>query len=522
MSSDFSLKKIKIELFSSGLKRRQFPNTATITMQATTNYKQEIKMSAATKQLIDSDPKLAEDIKGILEALESEHRAEFEEKKRQFPNATMQAAMNFAKQKIEEKNEMKSKQEEKNKMDNEKSERMGMFDAVMVELLKHDYYKEKLYRMDLLTKSCKSGLMTKFEEVLEQLMYLHSDDSDDENVCECGVPESEECRPDCPYQARKAAEEDCPLERECLKKIKEIQRWVSGMLGSKHEAVAYRPFGRNLVNMQCGDSDFAGKYVKRVICTFVAWLISEKHEAHKQAKTASKLTKSGGKWIADHIRVCTCGCNETYPARFYVNVPFMLEEEKNDSKWCGFTIEYNIDQTDPKEAWFTITTKCMREIMDVGEEEGKSLEEQNSLIDDIFGPKLDWLARKPNLCAHIDVINKGRIETAHERLKRKQKHAAKELKEAARREEQAERRRVDKEVQDRRAAERKVHEEEERKVREIDFAARVAAVAEREKQNKEAEKAAKEEKARIAEEKARIKKEQAEAERKAKFVNKKK
>nr|WPF46521.1 MAG: hypothetical protein [Lake Baikal virophage 4] len=31
-----------------------------------------------------------------------------------------------------------------------------------------------------------------------------SDDSDDdyEEVCECGVPESEECRPDCPYQER--------------------------------------------------------------------------------------------------------------------------------------------------------------------------------------------------------------------------------------------------------------------------------------------------------------------------------
>lgn len=42
--------------------------------------------------------------------------------------------------------------------------------------------------------------------------YKNHPESDDEVsaeiVCECGVPESEECRPNCPYQARIAEDED--------------------------------------------------------------------------------------------------------------------------------------------------------------------------------------------------------------------------------------------------------------------------------------------------------------------------
>lgn len=402
----------------------------------------------------------------------------------------------FAAQKIEDKNEMEmNHKENKNKM------------------------QEMLYRNQIMQDSCSNGMVEKFEEVLQELTYLHCDDSDDENVCECGVPESEECRPDCPYQARKAAEEDCPLQRECLKKVKEVQEWVIARIDDK-DGAAWNPFGRHLVNLHACSRRFDEKIIKRIVRTFIAWLTNTKHELHKQAKTASKLTRSGGKWLADHNRVCNCGCNEVYPARFYLNIPFMIEEKGDDSQWVGFTIDFNVDQSNQKEAWFTISTKLLREIREVGEEEGKPEEAIDSLMNDLFGPKLNWLARKPNL--NISIVDKGKVETAEERLKRKQKHAQKQLKEAKRREDQAEQRRVDKEIQDRRLAERVAREEEERKVREAEFAAKVAVLAERERQNKQAEIAAKEEKARIAEENKKLKAEQKEAERVAKFVNKRK
>lgn len=410
----------------------------------------------------------------------------------------MQATTNFAAQKIEDKKEMEmNHKENKNKMK-----------------------EEMLYRSQIMDDACSNKLLEKFEEVLQELMYLHCDDSDDENVCECGVPESEECRPDCPYQARKAAEEGCPLAHECLKKIKELQEWVSAKMDDK-DGAAWNPFGRHLVNMHtCFTHDFDKKYTARIISTFIAWLLKTKHELHKQAKTASKLTRSGGKWLADHIRVCNCGCNEVYPARFYLNIPFMIDEQGDDSQWVGFTIDFNVDQSNPKEAWFTIGNKLLREIREVGEEEGKTQEAIDCLTNDLFGPKLNWLAKRPDL--DITITNKGKIDTPEERKKRKEKFARKQLKEAKRREDQAEQRRVDKEIQDRRLAERVAREEEERKVREAEFAARVAVLAERERQNKQAEIAAKEERGRIAEANKKLKAEQKEAERVAKFVNKRK
>lgn len=446
-----------------------------------------IRMSASTKALIQTDPQLAEDLNRMIEELMSEDRAELEKK---------------LKTETEDE-EGESEDEEEEKTPEEKM-----------------LYEEMLYRSQIMDDACSNKMVEKFEEVLQELTYLHCDDSDDENVCECGVPESEECRPDCPYQARKAAEVDCPLERECLKKIKEIQKWVIARIDDK-DGAAWNPLGRHLVNLHACSRRFDKKIIQRIIRTFIAWLINTKNELHKQAKTASKLTRSGGKWIADHIRVCNCGCNEVYPARFYLNIPFMIEEKGDDSQWVGFTIDFNVDQSNPKEAWFTISTKLLREIREVGEEEGKSEEAIDSLMNDLFGPKLNWLARKPHL-VDISIIDKGQLETTEERKKRKEKFAQKQLKEAKRREDQAEQRRVDKEIQDRRLAERVAREEEERKVREAEFAARVAALAERERQNKQAEIAAKEERGRIAEANKKLRAEQKEAERVAKFVNKRK
>jgi hypothetical protein len=382
----------------------------------------------------------------------------------------MQATMNFADQKIEDKKRVEM-EHKKNKMDTLIT-RMQMTDE----------------------------MKSKFDAVMSELL---------ENVAEI-------------EEKHWMLEDACPFEARCTRKIDDIIEWMKTHLDSKQDDIVYRPFGKSLVNLALQREEM--KFSKRILCTFCAWLITNRHQVHRREEgEESHFKNSGGKWVTHNVEVevCPCGCGKTEvsAAKFACNVPFMVRDESDASCWLGFTIEFNLNPVE-NEAWFCINTTLYYEVMDNAKEDHKLID---WAMNNIFGPKQDWLAKvSRNLLATIDIVQKGRVESMHERRLRKEKEAMKELKEKKRREEEAERRRVDKEIQDRRAAERAARDEEERKVREADFAARVAAVAERERQNKEAEKAAKEEKARIAEEKAKIKAEQKEAERKAKFVNKKK
>ena len=295
-------------------------------------------------------------------------------------------------------------------------------------------------------------------------------------------------------------------------------------LESKQDDVVYRPFGRSLVNAQI--SDCMRQFTKRILCTFCAWLITNRHQLHGRNEDDKMFDNSGGKWIVNNVGTeeCPCGCGKMKARvpKFCCNIPFVVkrDEEKKSECWVGFTIEFNLNPVD-KEGWFCINTQLYHKVMEDAFEKPQARE---WAMLNIFGPKRDWLAnvKTRNLLDTIDIIQKGRVESVEERRLRKEREAKKKLKEEQRREEEAERRRVDKEIQDRRLAERAARDEEERKVREAEFAAKVAALAERERQNKKAEIAAKEEKARIAEENKKLRAEQKEAERVAKFVNKKK
>jgi len=339
------------------------------------------------------------------------------------------------------------------------------------------------------------------EEKLKTETVTESDSEDEEGECNTD-------RWNCALPGREA---------DCVNKIKEI-------IAHLHKTVEDRQAGGYpLIDNIPGNAGYQGwdvvasnfedqsnrtfkdpsirKCGQKFAIAFVGWLMLSEH----------KLDGMGGHW--------SCGCFGS----FWADIALTIPQIKN---YVGIRVSFNAKPCPSRPAWFLLD--FMEELRDPA----PYVQRQTSAMCASYGERKDWGLMLWN---HI-----GSIETEQEKEAKAKKDAekAEKLAEKARKEaekakkdaEKAEKHykeEMERQARERRfaaklAEERRAQEEEIRVAREAEFAAKVAAVAEREKAAKEQERLAKLEKARVAEEAANLKKQQKEAERLAKFVNKKK
>jgi hypothetical protein len=222
---------------------------------------------------------------------------------------------------------------------------------------------------------------------------------------------------------------------------------------------------------------------------FTSWLILNEH----------KLDGNGGNWCS--------GCFGSFWADIALTIPQL------EGVYYGCRISLNPNPKAGKESFFLVSIceklKTRNPL--------KLLLQQSSACFPQYGPQVNWGAEWAD---RSDAAEKAAKEEKY-RVEAERK-AKKEEKEAQLRAEHEERRKQEEERKAKFAAERALIEQQQDAERKAAFAARVAEVAKKEEAAKEQMRLAKEEKARVAEEAAKLKREQKEAERLAKFVNKKK
>jgi hypothetical protein len=298
-------------------------------------------------------------------------------------------------------------------------------------------------------------------------------------------------------------------EADCVNKIKEI-------IAHLHKTVEDGKCGGvPLINNVPGNTgyqgwevvatDFEDLSIKKCGMKFgiavVGWLMLAEH----------KLDGMGGHWSS--------GCFGSFWADVALTIPDL------HGTYCGFRVAFNPKPCPSRPAWFLVD---YMETLTAPEVAAR----QTSAMCADFGVRKDWGMM---LWSHV-----RSHETVLEREAKEQKLAEKAKKDAEKAEKLAEKAKKDAEkaekhykeemerqARERRfaaklAEERRAQEEEIRVAREAEFASKVAAVAEREKAAKEQERLAKLEQARVSEENRKLKAQQKEAERLAKFVNKKK
>jgi len=337
------------------------------------------------------------------------------------------------------------------------------------------------------------------EEKLKTETETEESDSEDEEG-ECNNEDRWNC-------ARPGREADC------VNKIKEIIAHLHKTVESGHAG------GVPLIDNCPGNTGFQGweivasnfedpsikKCAKKFGIATVGWLMLADH----------KLDGMGGHWSS--------GCFGSFWADIALTIPDL------QSIYCGFRVAFNPKPCPSQPAWFLVD---YMETLDSKPRMTIDTTRPTSAMFATYGERKNWGMM---LWSHI-----RSFETEQEREEKEQAEAEKEKRDAEKAKKLAEKAKKDAEkaekhhkeemerqARERRfaaklAEERRAQEEEIRVAREAEFAARVAAVAEREKAAKEQERLAKLEQARVSEENRKLKAQQKEAERLAKFVNKKK
>jgi len=369
-----------------------------------------IRMSASTKAILQTDPKLAEDLNCMIEELMSEDRAELEKK-------------------LNPEGETETEDEEGESEDEEEEEIAD--------------------RWNCPRPGREANAVNKIKEIIA---HLH------ETVASGhagGVPLIDNCPGNAGYQGWDvvASNFEDPTIKKCGKK-----------------------FG--------------------IAC--VAWLMLAEH----------KLDGMGGHWSS--------GCFGSFWADIALTIPDL------NGTYCGFRVAFNPKPCPSRPAWFLIDyAETLTAPAPVAARQTTALYAE-------FGERKNWGMM---LWSHIRSFETEQAKQAKaEKAKRDAEKAVKAAEKQEKLAEKAEKHykeEMERQARERRfaaklAEERRAQEEEIRVAREAEFAQKVAALAEREKAAKEQERLAKLEQARISEENRKLKAQQKEAERLAKFVNKKK
>jgi len=286
---------------------------------------------------------------------------------------------------------------------------------------------------------------------------------------------------------------NCPRpghEANCVKLIKEIRAYYLEH-GSFCE-IDLKFNGRNILGVSFPDGVCINNQ-RKFGFAFNAWFMLNQH----------KLDGTGGQW--------SCGDFGSFWADIALTIPDL------DGVYLGCRVSFNPnpDPKKPTSAYFLLegveylTSDC------------RTLKTPTSAMFAAYGEWVDWGSKFKKLSKTAYNAEQQRKEEERQR-KEEERQRKEDEKNAKLRREQAERRRAADEREAILKAERAAAAEVFRKQKEAEFAEKVKAIAEREAANKDAEKAAKAEKARIAEEKAKLNAEKKEAERLAKFGNKKK
>jgi len=242
--------------------------------------------------------------------------------------------------------------------------------------------------------------------------------------------------------------------------------------------------------------DFSRNTLNKFGFAFVGWLTLKEH----------KLDGNGGNWCS--------GCFGSFWADIALTIPEL------DGVFYGCRISFNPTPKKENDAFFIISVceklKTRNPL--------KLLFQQSSACFPAYGPQIDYGREMADMLRAQKKAKKDeQIRMSDERRAQEaERQRVKAEKEAKLRAEHEERRKQEEERKAKFAAERALIEQQQDAERKAAFAARVAEVAKKDEAAKEQMRLAKEEKARVAEEAAKLKREQKEAERLAKFVNKKK
>lgn len=244
-----------------------------------------------------------------------------------------------------------------------------------------------------------------------------------------------------------------------------------------------------VLGMMDETGDFAYTGLRTFGFAFTSWLVLNEH----------KLDGCGGNWCS--------GCFGSFWADIALTIPQL------DGVYYGCRVSLNPDPVKGKEGFFLV---CINEKLK-SRNPLKMLCLQSTACFPQYGLQVNWGAEWADRAEVLEKEKKAeqyRVEA--------ERKAKKEEKEAKLRAENEQRHKEEAERKARFAAERALIEQQATAQREAEFAARVAALAEREKVAKEQERLAKLEQARISEENKKLKAQQKEAERLAKYGNKKK
>ena len=278
-------------------------------------------------------------------------------------------------------------------------------------------------------------------------------------------------------------------EATCVNLIKAIaENCISSSANTGTMELTYKGIAVLGVNDETGEFDY--QLLRKFGWAFTSWLVLNEH----------KLDGKGGNWSS--------GCFGSFWADIALTIPNLK------GIYYGCRVAFNPTPKADKEAFFIININEKLESLNPF----KIMKYRSSTACfPEYGPQVNWGLKMCDLCAVNDKKRKAKnavIEAERQRVKAE--------KEAKLRAEQEERRKQEEERKAKFAAERALIEQQATAEREAAFAARVAEVAKKEEAAKEQMRLAKLEQARISEEKAKLKAQQKEAERLAKFVNKKK
>jgi hypothetical protein len=244
------------------------------------------------------------------------------------------------------------------------------------------------------------------------------------------------------------------------------------------------------------DEHFSRDSLNKFGFAFVGWLTIKEH----------KLDGNGGNWCS--------GCFGSFWADIALTIPEL------NGVFYGCRISFNPTPKKENDAFFIISVceklKTRNPL--------KLLFQQSSACFPAYGPQIDYGREMAELLRAQKKAKKDeQIRMSDERRAQEaERRARKAEKEAQLRAEHEKLRKQEEERKAKFAAERALIDQQATAEREAAFAARVAEVAKKEEAAKEQMRLAKLEQARVSEEKAKLKAQQKEAERLAKFVNKKK
>lgn len=343
--------------------------------------------------------------------------------------------------------------------------------------------------------------MTKAERVLSAIMHM----TPAEEIEKIQAEDEEKLKTETEGESKEEGEcenEDrwnCARpgrEADCVNKIKEIVAFLYAQQKDELNKSIQMYDGWCIV-ASCFDDPSIKNLERKIAIAFMGWLMLSEH----------KLDGMGGHWSS--------GCFGSFWADIALTIPQM------HSIYCGFRVDFNLKPCASRPAWFLIDHM---ETLD----EKLPLFRRTSAMFAEFGVRKDWGTMLYNHLGRLEAEQEkeAKAEKAKRDAEKAEKAAEKAEKLAKKaekmQEEEMERRARDAAFAAKLAEERRAQEEEIRVAREAEFAQRVAALAEREKAAKEQERLAKLEQARISEENRKLKAQQKEAERLAKFVNKKK